>query len=65
MPMGPGNSDLIGRHYKIGEDGVLVYEVIGLDPDYPNVIVWRNVLTGAEGHSLVDFVRPFLIEETV
>ena len=55
------NSDLIGRRYRNGEDGVIIYEVTAIDSEFPEIIHWRNTVTEKEGCALADFVRPYLV----
>lgn len=58
----PDNSDLIGRLYKNGEDGVTRYKVTAVDREFPSLVHYENTLTGHTGCALADFVRPHLIE---
>lgn len=55
------NADLIGRKYRNGDDGVIMYEVTAVDDEFPSIVHWRNLLSGREGCSLADFVRPYLV----
>lgn len=55
------NADLVGKRYKNGDDGVVVYEVTAVDREFPEIVHFKNTLTGYEGCSLGVFVRPFVL----
>lgn len=54
------NSDLIGKTYKNGEDGVIRYKVTSIDSEFPSLVHAENLTTGAHVCALADFVRPYL-----
>jgi hypothetical protein len=54
------NSDLIGKTYRNGEDGVIRYRVTAIDSEFPSLVHFENLLTQKTGCALADFVRPFL-----
>ena len=56
------NADLIGKHFKNGEDGVIRYRVTEIDPENPSIVAIENTITKQRGHALATFVRPYLLD---
>lgn len=54
------HSDLIGKTYRNGEGGVILYRVTSVDEEFPSLVHAENLTTGARVCALADFVRPYL-----
>jgi hypothetical protein len=57
------NTDLIGKTFRNGHDGVMRYKVTSVDNEFPSLVHHENLTTGATGCAIGEFVRLAIIDE--